>query len=633
MGATGNDKPTPGGPDRRTSETDHTDGDRRADSPANHSDDREPADNAVLLDEIETLLHELSSEHSPSTASASAHTERRPDPEQKPQMPQGPNLSVSTGYDLAKPVDYVSDPARYDYRRASENPQPDVAIQSMARKLAPGREAAAEEPYRQPAPRPAEPPQHLASEFRDPAGGIPGNDAHYVTSHDEQEAERLNLRRRRLRLRPARRVPGSRPEAQFSGYPQMDQIPDSEWDPRAARAGVASRSSHTGVIGAGVMLLLVAGVAGAFTFIDPLNRLLPGGGSEQEGPAAMSSEGIDGNLSFDLASGGNGAPEVQSGQLDRSANAMPEGNATGDDAAATAVADNSAAAPASMPETGLKPAIPVETPASSMQTAEVRPDPEPSSSGDKSAERLNQDSVVQAILSDPQKRALDPSGGSEVESEPATTGSIGGEASADAIRGANAVARQASASHAGRVSKRSLETEETVKVAGLAPSAPFGVIQGEANAPSESVQAEPVQVEPQQQQPAKQQVARTENTDLNSIDIRKSEPSVPNPAGNSVSRRGSNVDILLQRGHNLLKHGDIVSARMMFQRVVDLGDSRGAEGMGMTYDPDVFDGLPVAGMAADIEKAEYWYRKAREFSAAKRAPDVSGTERMPASGN
>jgi hypothetical protein len=498
----------------------------------------------------------------------------------------------------------------------------------MARKLAPGREATPEEPHRQPVPRPQQPSaMHVSDGFRDPVGGVSASAEPHMSELDEQEAERINQRRRRLRLRPARRVPGSRPEAQFGTYPTMSQTPDSEWDPRAVRASVSHGGTHTGVIGAGVMLLLVAGVAGAFTFIDPLNRLLPGGGSEQENPAAMSGEGIDSDLSFDLASGGNEALGLQSGKQDRTASLATEGSATGTDVSSTAVADSGGAEPLPMGEPALKPAIPVETPATSVQTAAAQPEADPSAGGDKSAERLNQDSVVQAILTDPQKRALDPSAEDGAGSEPVTTGSIGNQANDEAIRSANAVARQASASHAGRVSKRSLETEETVKVAGLAPSAPFGVIQGEAQAP-----AGPVQVE-QQQQPTRQQVARSENTDLNSIDIRKSAPGASNPVGNSVSRQGSNVDVLLKRGHDLLKQGDIVSARMMFQRVVAMGDSRGAKGMGMTYDPDVFADLPVAGMSADIEQAEYWYRKAREFSSAKQAPDVSGTERMPASGN
>jgi hypothetical protein len=70
------------------------------------------------------------------------------------------------------------------------------------------------------------------------------------------------------------------------------------------------------------------------------------------------------------------------------------------------------------------------------------------------------------------------------------------------------------------------------------------------------------------------------------------------------------VDRLLARGEDLLQSGDMVSARMIFLRIVAAGDHRGAMGVGMTYDPDVYARLAVAGLTPDRDKADSWYDRA-----------------------
>jgi len=83
----------------------------------------------------------------------------------------------------------------------------------------------------------------------------------------------------------------------------------------------------------------------------------------------------------------------------------------------------------------------------------------------------------------------------------------------------------------------------------------------------------------------------------------------PQPVRSPLS--AAQIGRLLARGEELLQHGDIASARLLFRRVVAAGDRRGAKGMGMTYDPDVYALLPVAGLKPDRELAEYWYKIAR----------------------
>lgn len=69
------------------------------------------------------------------------------------------------------------------------------------------------------------------------------------------------------------------------------------------------------------------------------------------------------------------------------------------------------------------------------------------------------------------------------------------------------------------------------------------------------------------------------------------------------------ADKLIERGQGLMKLGQLSSARLMFKRAVDGGDPRGAKMMGQTYDPIVFRTIPVAGVAPDREKAEFWYER------------------------
>ena len=83
----------------------------------------------------------------------------------------------------------------------------------------------------------------------------------------------------------------------------------------------------------------------------------------------------------------------------------------------------------------------------------------------------------------------------------------------------------------------------------------------------------------------------------------------------ALSLSTAEIDSLLARGKELLKSGDIASARLAFQRVAAAGDRRGAKGVGMTYDPDVYARLRVAGITPDREQAEFWYKKAGENTA------------------
>ena len=73
------------------------------------------------------------------------------------------------------------------------------------------------------------------------------------------------------------------------------------------------------------------------------------------------------------------------------------------------------------------------------------------------------------------------------------------------------------------------------------------------------------------------------------------------------------IKLLTKQGEQFAAAGDLVTARILFQRAAEAGDATAAIALGATYDPDVLAKLGVVGMVADVEKARSWYRKAESF--------------------
>jgi hypothetical protein len=67
---------------------------------------------------------------------------------------------------------------------------------------------------------------------------------------------------------------------------------------------------------------------------------------------------------------------------------------------------------------------------------------------------------------------------------------------------------------------------------------------------------------------------------------------------------------LISKANGLLNSGDITSARQFYLRANEMGDAKGAFGVGRTYDPLVFAALNVQSLKPDPIKAAEWYKKA-----------------------
>jgi TPR repeat protein len=77
------------------------------------------------------------------------------------------------------------------------------------------------------------------------------------------------------------------------------------------------------------------------------------------------------------------------------------------------------------------------------------------------------------------------------------------------------------------------------------------------------------------------------------------------------------IKLFVKQGEQFIAAGDVVTARIVFQRAANAGDAGAAVALGGTYDPIVLAKSGVAGLSADVEKARTWYRKAESLGSAE----------------
>lgn len=95
-------------------------------------------------------------------------------------------------------------------------------------------------------------------------------------------------------------------------------------------------------------------------------------------------------------------------------------------------------------------------------------------------------------------------------------------------------------------------------------------------------------------------------------------PSSPAPTASAPpSSEFSNAEMteLLNHGDALLRNGDVVSARLFYERAADAGDGRAALRLGATYDPAFLGRLGLARLQANPVKARSWYNRALDLGA------------------
>jgi type II secretory pathway predicted ATPase ExeA len=67
---------------------------------------------------------------------------------------------------------------------------------------------------------------------------------------------------------------------------------------------------------------------------------------------------------------------------------------------------------------------------------------------------------------------------------------------------------------------------------------------------------------------------------------------------------------LLRRADTLLQQGDVLTARLFYERAAAAGSGEGATGAGKTYDPGFLATIDAPGLRGDVARAIEWYRTA-----------------------
>jgi hypothetical protein len=94
----------------------------------------------------------------------------------------------------------------------------------------------------------------------------------------------------------------------------------------------------------------------------------------------------------------------------------------------------------------------------------------------------------------------------------------------------------------------------------------------------------------------------------------------PMPAPSPIRRLDDDEVVMLEeRGHQLMRTGDVAAARLMLQRAAEAGSPRASLDLGTTYDPMTRGPLALGGIKPDAAMARAWYEKARQFGSGEAA--------------
>ena len=97
--------------------------------------------------------------------------------------------------------------------------------------------------------------------------------------------------------------------------------------------------------------------------------------------------------------------------------------------------------------------------------------------------------------------------------------------------------------------------------------------------------------------------------------LQPAEPGAQLPPASKATRAldPEEIKLLMKQGEQFIAAGDVVTARIVFQRAAEAGDADAAVVLGGTYDPIVLAKLGVTGLGADVDKARTWYQKAESL--------------------
>jgi hypothetical protein len=136
------------------------------------------------------------------------------------------------------------------------------------------------------------------------------------------------------------------------------------------------------------------------------------------------------------------------------------------------------------------------------------------------------------------------------------------------------------------------------------------------------IQQAPIQQAPQLQaspppQPVQPPTRAPERETVAKLPVAAPAAEAPSRPARTLSQ--DDIVLLIKQGEQFIAAGDVVTARIVFQRAAESGDPNAAVALGATYDPTVLARLGVVGMGADVEKARSWYQKAESLGSPEAA--------------
>ena len=103
------------------------------------------------------------------------------------------------------------------------------------------------------------------------------------------------------------------------------------------------------------------------------------------------------------------------------------------------------------------------------------------------------------------------------------------------------------------------------------------------------------------------------NTAASATDAVRAAPQPVAPPAVANAAVSKETAGLVARGDQLLATGDIISARLYYERAANAGNGHAALLMGETFDPEFLTHAGVRGVRGDAEIAATWYRRARDL--------------------
>ena len=118
---------------------------------------------------------------------------------------------------------------------------------------------------------------------------------------------------------------------------------------------------------------------------------------------------------------------------------------------------------------------------------------------------------------------------------------------------------------------------------------------------------------------------RLEQRQAVTTQVTRPQPPPAQEGGTALRLDSEEITALIDRGSDLLKSGDLASARLVLRRAAEAGSAEAALKLGSTFDPTFIQQLGVIGVAPDVARARQWYERAVELgsdAAAQRLADL-----------